>query len=283
MTIKTGRIRRLYDKALENKIISDNMVLMALSALNNEIQYNESISDQKAANYIKYRNQLAKLAIDKGISKDKITDIMKTLSAERYPSHNQILKLIELIKSYSYHYIADYIPDSDLKYKSDTELHDINSQSVVKRNQCNIKSEQQINEICEYINKNFNIDITADMQAKIRAIKTSNDIILQALKWFTNDIIKAISNKRFESNYDKFCYILGIVVKKIPDTVSELERREKKQKEFWNGNATSIINGEMTLEEMVSLQCDDDRSANYKKYDYVRTQLLKAIDRLNNK
>lgn len=280
MTIKTGRIRRKFDEALQDRILSDNMLLMSISALNNEIQYNESISDQKAANYIKYRNQLAKLAIDKGISKNKITEAMKTLSAERYPSYNQILKKLELIKNYSYQYIADYIPDSDMKYKSDTELHDINSQPVVKRNQGSINSEQQINEICEYINKNFNIDITADMQAKIRAIQTNNEVILQTLKWYINDIDKAINNKRFDSNYDKLCYIIGVISKKIPDTVSELERREKKQKEFWNDNATPIINGEMTLEEMVSLHCDDDKSANFGKHDYVRTQLLQAIERL---
>ena len=36
MTIKTGRIRRKFDEALQDRIVCDNMLLMSISALNYE-------------------------------------------------------------------------------------------------------------------------------------------------------------------------------------------------------------------------------------------------------
>ena len=39
MTIKTGRVRRKFDEALQDRIVCDNMLLMSISALNYEIQY----------------------------------------------------------------------------------------------------------------------------------------------------------------------------------------------------------------------------------------------------
>ena len=180
----------------------------------------------------------------------------------------------------SYEYIADYISDSDMKYKTDTELQDTNSQPVIKRNQGNIESEQYFNEICEIIKLNYSIDITTDMEAKLRQIKESNDIVLQALQWHINDIYRAISGKHFKNSYEKFCYIFGVIKKNIPDTVMRLENDKKRKIDFWNGNASVIVCGDMTLDEMVSLQCDDDKSANYGKHDYVRKELLEAIERV---
>ena len=280
MTIKTGRIRRKFDEALQDRIVCDNMLLMSISALNYEIQYNSQISDKTVTGYIKFRSQLAKCAITHGVTKNKITKTMQLLSSERYPSYNQILKLINLLNENSYEYIADYIPDSDMKYKTDTELQDTNSQPVIQRNQNSIESEQQFNEICEIIKINYGIDITTDMQAKLRQIKESNDIILQALQWHLDDIHKITSGKHFKNSYEKFCYIVGVIKKNIPDTVMRLENDKKRKIDFWNGNASVIVCGDMTLDEMVSLQCDDDKYANYGKHDYVRKELLEAIERV---
>ena len=279
MTIKTGRIRRLFDEALQNSILSDNMLLMAVSAINNEICYNDKLTNKQVAVYQNYRSTIARTAIDNGISKDRITEVMQTLSPERYPSLQQITQLITLIHNKSYSYQAEYIPDSDMKFKTATELQE-QQQTVIKRNQAQIEHEQQFNEICDYISNSFDITITADMQAKIRTIKASNDIILKTVKRYTNDIYKTISGKSFNSSYDKFSYIIGIINKKIPDTIADIERQEKQNKELWNSNATAIIDGDMTFEEMIALHCDDDRSANYGKHDYVRNQLLQAIERL---
>lgn len=281
MTIKTGRIRRLYDEAIQKRIISDNMLLMAVSAINNEICYNDKLTNKQVAVYQSYRSTIARTAIDNGISKDRITEVMQTLSPERYPSLQQITQLITLINNKSYSYQAEYIPDSDMKFKTATELQE-QQQTVIKRNQAQIEHEQQFNEICDCISNSFDITITADMQAKIRTIKASNDIILKSIKQNTNDIYKAISGKSFNSSYDKFSYIIGIINKKIPDTIADIERREKRNKELWNDNAKAIIESDMTLDEMIALHCDDDRSANYGKHDYVRTQLLQAIERVKN-
>lgn len=288
MTIKTGRIRRKFDEALQDRIVCDNMLLMSISALNYEIQYNESVSDQKAAKYINYRKQLAKSAIDKGISKDRITEVMKTLSDERYPSYNQIIGLVALIKSYSYKYIADYLPDSDMKYKTDTELQNVNSQPVVKRNQDSIESEQQFNEICKIISGNYDITITADMQTKIRTIKESNDIILKTIKQNTNDIYKAISGKRFDNNYEKLCYILGVINRKIPNTIAQIEKDQKFRNWLFDENAKAVLQHieksgesfEIALEQSILNQCDRPDEKRNGSYDYVRKELLEAIERV---
>lgn len=279
MTIKTGRIRRLFDEALQNNILSDNMLLMAVSAINNEISSNDKLTNKQVAVYQSYRNTIARTAIDNGISKDRITEVMQTLSPERYPSLHQITQLITLIQNKSYSYQAEYIPESDMKYRTATELQE-QQQKVIKRNQAQIEHEQQFNEICDCISNSFDITITADMQAKIRTIKASNDIIIKTVKCYYNNIYKAISGKSFNCSYDKFSYIISIINKKIPDTIADIERREKQNKELWNSNATAIIDGDMTLEEMIALHCDDEKSANYGQHDYVRKQLLQAIKRI---
>lgn len=284
MKIVTGRIRRLFDEALNSNIISDNMLLMAVSALHNEISFNDRLTNKQVAVYQGYRNTIAKTAIDNGISKERLTAVMQTLSPERYPSPQQITQLATLIKNRSYSYQADYIPDSDMKYKTDSEIQE-QQQTVIKRNQALIEHEKQFNDICGYIVKNFiHSPITADMQAKLEQITADNEVILQTLKWYTGNIQKAIGGKQFENNFDKFSYVVGIIKKKIPDTIANIERREKQEQKFWNDNASVIIDGYETLESMIKIQCETnpDTNSNYGKYDYVRDQLLQAIDRLTH-
>ena len=288
MTIKTGRIRRKFDEALQDRIVCDNMLLMSISALNYEIQYNSQISDKTVTEYIKFRSQIAKCAITHGVTKNKIQKTMQLLSSERYPSYNQILKLINLLNENSYEYIADYIPDSDMKYKTDTELQDTNSQPVIQRNQNSIESEQQFNEICEIIKINYGIDITTDMQAKLRQIKESNDIILKTIKQNTNDIYKAISGKRFDNNYEKLCYILGVIKKKIPDTIAQIEKDQKFRNWLFDENAKAVLqyieksgeSFEIALEQSILNQCDRPDEKRNGSYDYVRKELLEAIERV---
>ena len=113
MKIKNGRVRRLYEKALIDKIICKNMLLMAIAGLHNESLVNKT----KASPYRNYRNIIAKEALQCKIPKEQITKLVETLSPDRYPSERQVLMLITLIKSKKYKYIEDYIPDSDLIYK----------------------------------------------------------------------------------------------------------------------------------------------------------------------
>lgn len=283
MKIVTGRIRRLFDEALNSNIISDNMLLMALSALNNEINYNDKLNNKKVANYTAYRNQLAKVAIDNDISKEQITAVMRTLSPERYPSESQILKLIAVTQG-NYQYKADYIRNGDMKYRTAKELQDAKQRSVIKRNQNNIEQEQQFNEICDTILNSFHISpIAANMQAKIRQIQSSNDIVLQALKWHKNDINKALCDKQFNNSYDKFSYVIGILKKKIPEVINKLERDKKEEQELFDDNAKAIIDGDATLEETIEILCDKyPESVHYGKNDYVKDELTQAIERVKN-
>lgn len=242
MTIKTGRIRRLYDEALQKSILSDNMLLMAVSALNNEICFNDKLTDKQVAVYQSYRSTIARTAIDNGISKDRITEVMQTLSTERYPSPQQITHLITLINNRSYSYQAEYIPDSDMKFKTATELQE-QQQTVIKRNQAQIEHEQQFNEICDYISNQFNISpITADMQVKLQQITADNNVILTVLKWYKNDIYRALQAKDFNSQYGKFSYLIGIIQKKAPETKEKIEYRKRKEEEFLNNTDFSRVN-----------------------------------------
>ena len=241
MTIKTGRIRRLYDEALQKSILSDNMLLMAVSALNNEICFNNKLTDKQVAVYQEYRKIIAKTAINNGISKSKLTATIQTLSPERYPSLHQITQLITLIQNKSYSYQAEYIPESDMKYRTATELQE-QQQKVIKRNQAQIEHEQQFNEICDCISNSFDITITADMQAKIRTIKANNDIILSVIRWYEKDIYRALQAKGFHSQFDKLIYIVGIIKKKAPETKERLEYRKRKEEEFLNNTDFSRVN-----------------------------------------
>lgn len=282
MKIVTGRIRRLYDEALNHNILSTNMLLMALSALNNEIHYNDNLTDKKVAEYQSYRTILAKTALNNGVDKQRISKVMKFLSSDRYPSYNQILRLITLINSNTYIYHADYIPDTDLVFKSETEISEQEQQPIIIRNQNNIEQEQQFSEICDTLSNSFYISpITADMQAKIRQIQASNDIIMQALKWHKNDINKALCDKQFNNSYDKFSYLIGIIKKKIPEVIKKLERDKKEEQELFDDNAKAIIDGDATLEEMIKILCDKyPNSSHYGMHDYVKEELTKAIERV---
>lgn len=284
MKIVTGRIRRLYDEALNHNILSSNMLLMALSALNNEIHYNDKLTDKKVAEYQSYRTILAKTALNNGVDKQRISKVMKFLSSDRYPSYNQILRLITLINSNTYIYHADYIPDTDLVFKSETEISEQEQQPIIIRNQNNIKQEQQFNEVCDTLSNSFHISpITADMQAKIRQIQSSNDIVLQALKWHKNDIKKALCDKQFNNSYDKFSYVIGVLKKKIPEVIKKLERDKKEEQELFDDNAKAIIDGNATLEETIEILCDKyPESVHYGKNDYVKDELTQAIERVKN-
>ena len=241
MSIKTGRIRRLYDETLEKNLLCDNMLLMAISAVNHEICFNERLTNKQVINYQSYRTILAKTALDNGIGKEKIAVIMQALSSEHYPSNLQITKLITLIKSKSYSYHADYIPDSDLKYLTELEQQE-QRQKVIKRNQAQLDKKKQLKEICDYIDDNFiHSPITADMQAKLAEIKADNETIHKALKWYKNDINKALSGKEFNCKYDKISYIVAIVKKKIPEMIEYLEYRKKKE-EFLRNTDFSRVN-----------------------------------------
>ena len=118
MPIKTGRVRRNYDKALKDKVICSNMLLMAIAALNysiNHKRYSGSFSK-----YIMQRRIITDLAINNGIDKENIQKQIDELSQERYPSDRQIDLLIDTISENVYSFndgsipYDAFIPDADM-------------------------------------------------------------------------------------------------------------------------------------------------------------------------
>lgn len=283
MKIKTGRVRRLFDEALSNRKICNNMLIMAISAVCNEIDYNKNIGSTTVERYIEYRKIFAETAVTNGVQKATISHYIKELSPDRYPSDKQITILAEIISSGEYS-IEKIICDTDLILLSDDEIEERAKKTRIKRNQLDINEQKLFREVCDYISEQFiHKELSTDIQAKLKTVKTSYDIVLQTLKWYKEDIYKSMNNKHFKNDYEKFCYIYGVLNKKIPESINRIERKKQEDMKFWEEMANNILSEEISFEEMMYLQCDKySDTLYYGKHDYVKEQLSNAIDRLKN-
>lgn len=288
MPIKTGRVRRNYSQAISDKKICPNMLFMALAYLNFQIDYNDKLTDKQIACYQKQRVTLAKAAISNGISKKQIVEKIGTLSEQRYPSDNQVQALIELVESNDYSFLDVVISDSDYLQKSDEELEKIKNLKRVKRNTVAIQ-EESFAELCSYIKDNFmNCVLSSDMVKrlqKLRYSKYSCDVILQACRWYEGDILKSANAKcsKFKDDYAKFCYIISIIERKLPDTVERIEKKSQEELRCWESTAKEIISGNLTLDEAIAIHCDKYPDAlYYGQNDFVKEKLLAAIERVKS-
>ena len=230
MKIKTGRVRRLFDEALSNRKICNNMLIMAISAVSNEIDYNKNIGSTTVERYIEYRKIFAETAVTNGVQKATILHYIKELSPDRYPSDKQITILAEIISSGEYS-IEKIICDTDLILLSDDEIEERAKKTRIKRNQLDINEQKLFREVCDYISNNFiHTELTEFEQSKIKKLNFSNHIILQGLKK-RDKIYYALQNKTFESEADKFNYIIGILKNILPFIKKEDDERQARRKE----------------------------------------------------
>ena len=122
----------------------------------------------------------------------------------------------------------------------------------------------------------------------IRNRKKYYPVILQSFKWHKSNINKSIERKvktePFKDIYSKFIYICAIIERKLPETLQKIETDKAKELEFWDEMAQDIINGEESIEEAISIQCDKyPDTTYYGKNDYVKEQLTLAIERVKTK
>lgn len=287
MPIKTGRVRRAFDTALSKNKISANMLLMSLAFINYQIEYNPKVSLKQLVKYEEDRIIVAKCAIKNFITKQQIQEAIDTISEERYPSDGQIQSLIKLIKENVYFFSDSIIDlaDEDMKKKSSTET----KPEKVKRSKGEVQEANEFYSICDYIeSKILNSKLSYKMQDKIKSVidskKYDYSLVMECCQLYCNEMVQSIFDAGIVDDYGRVCYLMGIICKKMYDIIARSESDKRHIIEYFDNNAEAIIDGECTLEEMIYLQCDKYEYASYYgKHDYVKNQLLLALERAKQK
>ena len=290
MPIKTGRVRRAYDDSIRNQIICPNMLLMSIAYINNQLNYNPKLNTKHIAKYQNQRTILARCAIEHNISKGSIREIIDSLSADRYPSDNQISSLVRLIEREDYSFVetVNDISNKDMLLKTDEEINQQSQQRRIDRDRIAVQTEKEFTELRSYVEREITrFTLSPDMVNKLMGLhrkEYSYPVILQCCKFYRDNITKSVAKTYFDNAYDKFCYILSIVKRKLPDTIQIIERRKNEEVQFWDETAQQIVNGDCSIDEMIYFQCDKyPDTVYYGRNDYVRHQLLSAIERLSRK
>lgn len=287
MPIKTGRVRRAFDTALSKNKISANMLLMSLAFVNYQIEYNPKVTLKQLVKYEEDRIIIAKCAIKNFITKQQIKEAIDTISEERYPSDGQIQSLIKLIKRNVYFFSDSIIDlaDADMKMKSSTET----KPEKVKRSKGEVKEANEFYSLCEYIeNKILDTKLTYKMQDKIKSVidskKYDYSLVMECCQLYCNEMVQSISNSDIVDDYNKVCYLMGVICKKMYDIIARSEAEKRRIIQYFDDNAEAIIDGDLTLEEAIYIQCDKyDYASYYGKHDYVRNQFLLALERAKEK
>lgn len=287
MPIKTGRVRRAFDTALSKNKISANMLLMSLAFINYQIEYNPKVTLKQLVKYEEDRIIVAKCAIKNFITKQQIQKAIDTISEERYPSDGQIQSLIKLIKGNVYFFSDSIIDlsDADMKKKSTTET----KPQKVKRSKAEKEEANGLYQIFDYIEKEIlHTKLNYKEQDKIKSVidskKFDYTLVIECCQLYGNEMVQSISDADIIDDYGRVCYLMGIICKKMYDIIARSESDKRHIIEYFDNNAEAIIEGECTLEEMIYLQCDKYEYASYYgKHDYVKNQLLLALERAKQK
>lgn len=269
------------------------MLLMAIAYLSFQIEYNNSLNIKTVVRYQQQRRIITKCAIDIGISVEELKEKIDSISDKRYPSDRQIDLLSSLIEYDNYSLVDNYIPDSDLVFKTDEELRRFKNIKAINRSGIQFKEEKEFLELCQFVQNNIvGFVLNKEMKNRLKKMKTKEydyTVILQAFKWNASEIDKSIRYKiqnegSFKDDYSRFAYIVGIIAKKLPDVLYKINRDKRDEEQYWEEHAQLIIDGEDTLENLIYLNCDKYESSLYNgKHKYVREELLSAIRRLKER
>ena len=276
----------------------------------------------RAANTTKQEQQraiIAKAALSIGVDKETIRDKMQSIDQSCFPTDRKITEICEYIESVYCGVDDSAIPDRWLKYKSAEQIeHDMQRQQAKREKQQTSRSTFECSdpdfiELCDflesvfmpgllnpemlYIQESDRYILTAEMKQRLHTLKTDQydfALILDCFKHYEYKIMSWYCDRVSDdaSDFVKFKFLCGIVKNKLPDMVKSIraeqaereaknEREKHKNDPFWNDNARVIIDGYETLENMIAIQCRED-SVYSGQHDYVREQLLLAIERVTN-
>lgn len=111
MPIKSGTLRRKYNEAIKEKIVCRNALLMSIMYMVREANY--SAED---------KTLLAQIMLTRGYSPEYMRVIMTQITKEYFPTSDQVMQLISLVRSEQYTYDDGYIDDSLMRSVDYTEL-----------------------------------------------------------------------------------------------------------------------------------------------------------------
>lgn len=310
-------MRLAIDSMIERRVISANLLFLCLARLN-EIIMTRAANTTKQE---QQRVIIAKAALSIGVDKETIRDKMQSIDQSCFPTDRKITEICEYIES-GYCGIDDSaIADRWLKYKSAEQIeHDMQRQKAKRETQQTSRStfdcsDPDFIELCDflesvfmpgllnpemlYIQESDRYILTAEMKQRLHTLKTDQydfALILDCFKRYEYKIMSWYCDRVSDdaSDFVKFKFLCGIVKNKLPDMVKSIraeqaereaknEREKHKNDDDWNKNAQPIVNGELSLDEAIYIQCEKyDTSVYYGQHDYVREQLLLAIERVKN-
>lgn len=111
MPIKSGTLRRKYNEAIKERIVCRNALLMSIMYMVREANYS---AEDKIL--------LAQIMLTRGYSPEYMRVIMTQITKEYFPTSDQVLQLISLVRSEQYTYDDGYIDDSLMRSVDYTEL-----------------------------------------------------------------------------------------------------------------------------------------------------------------
>ena len=272
--------------AIATNRVSNNLCFICLARLNHVITTRKQATPKQE----RQRSIIAKTILENGVDKFVLAQQIKTLSDAVYPTDKTITIISDIIERGDYSFDESIIPDQWLKYKSAEQIEEeAKRKPIVKKAD---QTEQDFEELCHYVELEIiRSSLTPDMKKRLQRLKKANydySVILQSFKWNKSNINKSIERKAktepFKDIYSKFIYICAIIERKLPETLQKIETDKAKELEFWDEIAQGIINGEESLEEAISFQCDQyPDTTYYGRNDYVREQLTLAIERVKTK
>ena len=269
-------LRLKIEESIETRTVSENLCFLCLACLNDKITY----SKQTLIELESQRRIIATIAINNGVDKKVLQDNILKISKNDYPTFKTITTVSELIKNNDLSFVAGFIPDRMIHYKSDDEILE-DTKRIVPEKQASIPETEEYIQLCDWIKKYLDITITDTIKKALISFGKSK-VVFQCCLWNQKSIIDSVRRKiPYESEYAKFKYFLGIVKNHISQTEENMEKQKKQDEQFWLDNAQVIISGDETLESMIFLQCEKyPETAYYGKHEYVREELEKAIEKL---
>ena len=275
-------LRLKIEESIATRQISENLCFLCLACLNDKITY----SKQTLVELEKQRNIIAAVILKNGFSKETLLEKMRTVSRKDYPTFRTIVVIAQIIENNDYSFVEGFIPDRMIHYKDNGELAE-DKRRIIPEKQVVVSESEEFMELCNWIEEYLDITVTDAVKKKLKSLEKLNrsNVIFQCCLWNKKAIIDAIRKKApFDSEYAKFMYFCGIVKNYIPKTEEILERKQKKDEQFWLDNAQVILRGDETLESILYLQCEKyPESEFYGKTEYVRENVQKALERLKTR
>ena len=154
MSMDDKRLRLIIEESAEKGIVSANLLICCIAALNNQIEESKNELHVSKAK----RSSLAKVAIyELGMDKVELYNSISKLHKGCCPSLKAVDRVMDMI-SRGYTIDNAFIPDEWMKYRSDEEVATITELPQAQtKEKCYIISDNAFREVCVFIESEYNI------------------------------------------------------------------------------------------------------------------------------